>query len=147
MTATTYLLILIGFSILSLSSLVLWGMARRYRRVLGLGKEEQEKTQDISFIISAFQDVTRQLKEKEKELHRLKSLAEQRADTVESQTENILQSVSNGVITFDVDGTVTTMNRAAEEILGTTREQALGKTCGELFGQGELCWLVDEAIE
>jgi PAS domain S-box-containing protein len=147
MKGLTVPFLLIGLLVLSLGLFVLWTIARRYRRVLGLGKEDQDKAQDISFIISAFQDVTRQLKEKEKELHRLKSLAEQRAETVESQTENILQSVSNGVITFDVSGTVTTMNRAAEEILGTTREQALGRSCSELFGHSDLCRLVQEALE
>jgi PAS domain S-box-containing protein len=147
MTGTTFPFILAGLLILILGGFLLWSLSRRYRRMLGLGKEDQEKVQDISFIIGAFQDVTRQLKEKEKELQRLKSLAEQRAETVESQTENVLQSVSNGVITFDVSGTVTTMNRAAEEILGTRREQALGMSCSELFGQGDLCRLVRDALE
>jgi len=149
MTAQTVPVVLIGVAVIAAGGLILWSFARRYRRELGLGEGEQEKekTQDLSFIINAFQDVTRQLKEKEKELQRLKALAEQRAETVASRTENILQCVSNGVITFDVAGTVTTMNRAAEEILGVPQEQALGKTCLELFGQGDLCRLVQDALE
>ena len=66
-------------------------------------KLEREKTTDTSFIINAFQDVTKQLKEKEKELERLKALAEQRAENVETYNENILQCVTSGVMTFDKD--------------------------------------------
>jgi len=125
---------------------VILSAIRRYRREAGLAPGEQEKTPNISFIINAFQDVTRQLKEKEKELERLKSLAEHRAETVESHTENILQCVSNGVITFDEKGNVRSMNRAAEEILGIGRNHALGKTCVELFGECDLCRVLKETF-
>ena len=70
--------------------------ARRAER--GTGKRT-----DTSFIINAFHEVTKQLKEKEKELERLKALAEQRAENVESYNENILQCVTSGVMTFDQD--------------------------------------------
>ena len=101
----------------SVGAMVLWTVARRYRRELGLEKEEPEKTQETAFIINAFHQVTKQLKEKEKELERLKALAEQRAENVESYNENILQCVTSGVMTFDRKCRVTTMNRAAEEML------------------------------
>ena len=147
MTLQTGHVVLAGIIVVAVGAVALWSAARRYRRELGLGEKEQEKAQDLSFIINAFQDVTRQLKEKEKELQRLNALAEQRAETVTSRTENILQCVSNGVITFDVAGTVTTVNRAAEEILGIPQDEAIGKTCPELFDQGDLCRLVQDALE
>ena len=110
-------------------------------------QEEQEKTRDVSFIIGAFQDVTRQLKEKEKELERLRSLAEQRAENVESYTENILQCVTSGVITFDGNGLSTTMNRAAEEILGLERAKVLGRTCRDIFGESDTCRLIQDTLQ
>jgi len=136
-----------GVLVVVAGSLVIWGMMRRYRRELGLKQEEQEKTPNVSFIIDAFQDVTRQLKEKEKELERLRNLAEQRAENVESYTENILQCVTSGVITFDGHGLITTVNRAAEEILGLERAKVLGKTCGEIFGDGDTCRLVQDTLQ
>ena len=96
-------------------------MARRYRQDLGLEKEDREKTRRRGFIINAFHDVTKQLKEKEKELERLKALAEQRAENVENYNENILQCVTSGVMTFDRNCRLTTMNRAAEECLAGAR--------------------------
>jgi PAS domain S-box-containing protein len=149
MNAHAFSAVLFGIVVIAAGGIILWSRARRYRRELGLGEgaQEREKTPDLSFIINAFHDVNRQLKEKEKELQRLKALAEQRAETVASRTENILQCVSNGVVTFDTAGTVTTMNRAAEEILCVDREQALGKTCRGLFDQGDLCRLVQDALE
>jgi PAS domain S-box-containing protein len=136
-----------GVLVVAVGSFVIWGMMRRYRRELGLKQEEQEKTQSVSFIIGAFQDVTRQLKEKEKELERLRSLAEQRAENVESYTENILQCVTSGVVTFDGNGLCATMNRAAEEILGLERAKARGRTCREIFGEGDICRLVQDTLQ
>jgi PAS domain S-box-containing protein len=149
MTVQTLPAILFGILLLAAGVLSLWGLARRYRRELGLGEreQEQEKTQDLSFIINAFHDVTRQLKEKERELDRLRSLAEQRAENVESYTENILHCVTSGVITFDRNGLATTMNRAAGEVLRTAPGGVLGRTCAEIFGDGEACRLVRETLD
>jgi PAS domain S-box-containing protein len=126
---------------------VLWLAARRYRRQLGVEKETREKSGETAFIINAFHEVTKQLKEKEKELGRLKALAEQRAENVESYNENILQCVTSGVMTFDTECRLTTMNRAAEEMLGMERGQALGKSCEALFGEGDIQRAVLETLE
>jgi len=136
-----------GTLVVAVGAFVIWTMTQRFRRELGLKPERQEKTPDVSFIINAFQDVTRQLKEKEKELERLRSLAEQRAENVESYTENILQCVTSGVITFDENGLAASMNRAAEEILGLERNSGLGRTCEEIFGNGATCRMVRETRE
>jgi PAS domain S-box-containing protein len=147
MTETLLSIMVPGLLLVAAGAFVIWGITQRYRRELGLKPETQEKTQDVSFIINAFQDVTRQLKEKEKELERLRSLAEQRAENVESYTENILQCVTSGVITFDGNGLAASMNRAAEEILGLGRGGGLGRTCDEIFGNGDTCRLVRETRE
>ena len=133
--------------VVAVGLLLILGLMRRYRRELGEKQEEPEKTRDVSFVIGAFQDVTRQLKEKEKELERLRSLAEQRAENVESYTENILQCVTSGVITFDGNGLSTTMNRAAEEILGLERAKVLGGTCGDIFGESDTCRLIQDTLQ
>ncbi|HOA04940.1 MAG TPA: sigma 54-interacting transcriptional regulator [Candidatus Fermentibacter daniensis] len=48
-------------------------------------------------------------------------------------TEAILESISDGVFTVDSDWRITTFNRAAEEITGTPREEAVGKVCSDVF--------------
>ena len=85
-------------------------------------------------VINAFHDVVRKLRDKEQELERLRSIAEARAQEIESYNENILRSVASGVITFNQDSTVTTFNEAASRILRMKRDAVIGKICAEIFG-------------
>jgi PAS domain S-box-containing protein len=50
-------------------------------------------------------------------------------------------------MTFDRDCRLTTINRAAEETLGMSRDHAVGKTCRELFGEGDITATVHDTIE
>jgi PAS domain S-box-containing protein len=147
MRSSPVFILLLAMMIVAIGSVVVWAVVRRFRRELGMRTVEREKTTDTSFIINAFQDVTRQLKEKEKELERLRSLAEQRAENIETYNENILQCVMNGVMTFDKDCILTTINRAALEMLNLHREQAVGRTAQELFGDSELAKTVQGTLE
>jgi PAS domain S-box-containing protein len=53
-------------------------------------------------------------------------------------TSIILDSISDGVFTVDESWRVTSFNRAAEEITGIRREQAIGRPCCEVF-RASLC--------
>jgi PAS domain S-box-containing protein len=147
MKTNSFFILQLGVLIVAIGLVILWGVARRYRRKLGMQKLEHEKTTDTSFIINAFQEVTKQLKEKENELKRLRALAEQRAENVETYNENILQCVTNGVMTFDKDCHLTTINRAALEMLRLHREQAVGMSSQELFGDSEIARTVLDTLE
>ncbi|MDO8746115.1 MAG: PAS domain S-box protein [Thermodesulfovibrionales bacterium] len=96
-------------------------------------KMEQKDTSHVGFVVDTFHDLVSKLKEKEKELEVLKKLAEQRAGDVESYNRNILQSVPSGVISFDRDLRIKTMNSSAEKILGIEAEDAIERNCEELF--------------
>ena len=48
-------------------------------------------------------------------------------------TEIILESISEGVFTVNKEWRITSFNRAAEEITGVPREEAIGKHCWEVF--------------
>ena len=48
-------------------------------------------------------------------------------------TEIILESISDGVFTVDHQWKIMTFNRAAEEITGISREEAMGKHCWDVF--------------
>jgi PAS domain S-box-containing protein len=52
---------------------------------------------------------------------------------VHTMTEAILESISDGVFTVDMEWRVTSFNRAAEEITGVSREEAIGRRCSEVF--------------
>ncbi len=55
-------------------------------------------------------------------------------DTTQSIRRSlILDSIADGVFTVDRNWQITSFNRAAEEITGWAREDAMGKSCSEIF--------------
>jgi len=50
----------------------------------------------------------------------------------------ILDSISEGVFSVDDQGRITSLNRAAEQLLGIARSEALGRPCSEIF-KSDLC--------
>ncbi len=50
-----------------------------------------------------------------------------------ARTEAILESISDGVFTVDQNWLITSFNRAAEQITGVTRREAIGRHCSEVF--------------
>ena len=50
----------------------------------------------------------------------------------------ILDSIADGVFTVDSDWNITTFNRAAEEITGFSRDEAIGQKCFDIF-QTNIC--------
>ena len=50
-----------------------------------------------------------------------------------SPTEAILESISDGVFTVDREWRITSFNRAAEKITKTSRSEAIGRFCSEVF--------------
>ncbi len=56
-----------------------------------------------------------------------------RIPTTSLPTEAILNSISDGVFTVDRQWRITSFNRAAEDITGIPREEALGQLCSEVF--------------
>lgn len=51
---------------------------------------------------------------------------------IENQTQIILDSIAAGVFTVDSDQKISSFNRAAEEITGIKKEEALGRHCWEV---------------
>jgi PAS domain S-box-containing protein len=96
---------------------------------------QNKKKDDLGFVVDTFHDMVKQLKEKEQELQRLRSIAEERVESIESYNENILRSVASGVITFDRNGRIITFNPSAEDILSKKAMDVIGKTCEEVFGE------------
>ncbi len=58
----------------------------------------------------------------------------------------VLDSISDGVITVDEQGTITCFNRAAEQLTGWSREEVLGRACTGLLGthrDDDVCYLAE----
>lgn len=56
----------------------------------------------------------------------------------DSHTEVILNSIADGVFTVNSDWKITFFNRAAEEITGVNRQQAIGQQCFDVF-HADIC--------
>ena len=56
----------------------------------------------------------------------------------QDDSKAILESISDGVFTVDSEWRITSFNRAAEEITGVSREDALGSYCSEVL-RSSLC--------
>jgi len=52
---------------------------------------------------------------------------------VPASTDAILDSISDGVFTVDMEWRITSFNRAAEVITGVRREEAIGRLCADVF--------------
>ncbi len=61
------------------------------------------------------------------------------SNRAQNKTQNvILDSISEGVFTVDLDWRITSFNRAAEEIAGIQREKAIGKYCRDVL-RADVC--------
>ena len=60
------------------------------------------------------------------------------AGAPEAFLRGILDSISEGVFSVDEQWRVTSLNRAAEQLLGISRSEALGRPCHEVF-KSDLC--------
>lgn len=131
------LFVLLSIFILLLVYLITRSILVKHRKALITRNEagQTEKKNDLGFVVDTFHDLVRELKDKEQELQRLMSIAEDRADSIESYNENILRSVASGVITFDREGKIMTFNPAAEIILSKRSDDAIGNICEDVFGK------------
>jgi PAS domain S-box-containing protein len=51
----------------------------------------------------------------------------------DKQRDKILDAIADGVFTVDRDNNITFFNRAAEKIIGISRNQAVGHKCFDVF--------------
>ncbi|MCJ7576927.1 MAG: ATP-binding protein, partial [candidate division Zixibacteria bacterium] len=79
-----------------------------------------------------FEDLNLKLEKTNRELRQ--SLAEK--DKISNYLNNILESLTSGVVAINLKGEITLFNRAAEEILGYKTDEVLGRPYGEVMGKG-----------
>ncbi len=71
-------------------------------------------------------------------------LVDRTLDRMRSYTENVVESVADGLITLDRDGRIVTLNRQALEILGARQETLEGRNIADILGaQGKKLPVVD----
>lgn len=121
-----------GASLLALGLAIFRGIRGQWKERM-VFSEENIRGQDP--VMNTFQGLIQELKQKESELEKLKSLAETRAVRSENFQETILRSIHSGVITFDKNKMITSYNDSAEKVFGISRASAAGRSCGAVFGE------------
>lgn len=109
-----------------------------FLRILkGINKKKIEakskETGEVGFVVDTFHDLVSKLKEKEKELEHLKKAAEEKASAIEIYNENIFQSVPSGVVSFDQELSITSINSAAEQMLDLRGMSVTGRKYNEIL--------------
>lgn len=123
----------------------LTSVARDLRRAEGV--VPQEESVDIDFVVSTVQQATEALREKEGELSRLHAAERNRAETLDRHQQTILGSISSGAIGFKPDLTIVVFNETARQIFGIGEEEAVGRSCREVFGEdAEITAVAGEAV-
>jgi PAS domain S-box-containing protein len=107
--------------------------ARKERIILSPGETTKEGELDIA--VGVFEQVIKELKEKERALQQLYKATDRKARDLASYNEYILESMTNGMILCDRDGKITRLNQPAERMLGLTQSQVLGKQYETVFGE------------
>ena len=91
---------------------------------------------EIGRLAIAFNHMAAQLRQQRTELEGANAELRQRLDEVadlKSYTDNILASLTNGIVTVDLDGRVVTLNPAAEMMTGFFAGEVIGRYCTEVF--------------
>jgi PAS domain S-box-containing protein len=91
---------------------------------------------EIAELARAFNHMAAQLGQQRaalEEAHRELSRRFQELTDLKSYTDNILRSLTSGIVTVDLDGRVVTLNPAAELLTGFFAGEAAGRYCTELF--------------
>ena len=97
--------------------------------------EDTSKKSEVGFVVDTFQELVRKLREKENELERLRTIAEDRAVRMETYNENILQSVPSGVVSIDNAMKIKSINQSAERTFGIKAEDVMDEDCSVVFDE------------
>jgi two-component system nitrogen regulation sensor histidine kinase NtrY len=84
---------------------------------------------EIGVLVTSFNQMTKDLKRSQQGLEQANLDLEQRRN----YTETILRNVSAGVISIDGNGVITTINRAAEKMLGISTQKVLNRHYEEVL--------------
>jgi PAS domain S-box-containing protein len=104
---------------------------RPYRALMQTARSAQthldstKNPNEADFLIGTFNGVISRLKEKEQELEKLHLAEKARADDFQQLNQDLIRSISSGLILIDQAGKIRVFNQAAESILKVSRSDAL----------------------
>ncbi len=97
------------------------------------GREMKSTTDDAEAIVLEYRSIINELKEKERQLLRLNKEIRHKADSLEQFNDYLLASIESGIITVDNNGSIITVNNAAQRLLNIDYEIVKGKSYKSIF--------------
>ncbi len=140
--------VLMGFAAL-LGFYFIEASLRPFRLLLQTAKSVPQTVRSVSaqneadLIINTFQRVIGQLKEKEVELERLHRSEKARADEVQQLNQDLIGSISSGLLLIDQSGVIRVFNFAAESILQIPRVDVLSHPYAEIMSPVSVDFMQD----
>lgn len=104
---------------------------------------------EIGSLVASFNKMTKDLQTSREQLELSARMLQQQNIEIEEKRQHleiVLKSVSAGVVTFDADGLISTMNKSAEKMLNLKAEQILKKSYKGLL-HGSHLELANEIME
>jgi two-component system nitrogen regulation sensor histidine kinase NtrY len=101
---------------------------------------QAEADDEVGILVDSFNKMTEDLASSKAQLERAYTdLQAKHAELTERRryTETVLEAVATGVVSADQAGTITTVNRAAAEMLGLEPAAVVGRPYAEAFGADE----------
>ncbi len=109
---------------------------------------DNEKNKGTDYIIATFKNIVAELEEKKGRLEQMYATSEKRADSLARYNEDILGSITSGVMICDSSGIITRLNRSAQTILKYFEKDCLGRHYRDIFGlEHKLTMLFDDALQ
>lgn len=147
-------LFVIGFAVI-LGIYFLHSTLRPLRVLMQTAKSAPAEISDVGnrndsdFLIGTFKGVIAKLKENEQELNRMHQAEKARADDVEQLNQDLLRSISSGLILIDQSGKIRVFNHAAESILQVSSLTALKQQYAGIINRYSPALLrdIDECFE
>ena len=97
-------------------------------RILGRGDAE------VDGMVDEYQNIIRELQEKEHQLIELNRSTKERADSLEHFNDYLLESMSSGLVMVDRNGQILSINKAASQIVNLTADDYTGQSHADLPG-------------
>ncbi|MFH0925816.1 MAG: ATP-binding protein [bacterium] len=98
-----------------------------------INKVTPQNKEQLDLLLTTFHGTLGEVKARGDKLAQLNLEAKEKIKEVENYNQNILQSLTSGVITFDTKGKVTTLNEAAQNILGIKEREIKNMSYQEIF--------------
>ncbi|KAA3610621.1 MAG: HAMP domain-containing protein [Calditrichaeota bacterium] len=82
---------------------------------------------EIGYLGIVFNSMQENIRTQQEKLQELRFVAEAKADSIQSYNDYILQSITNGILTIDLQGRITVFNPETEKILNLNHANKTGK--------------------